>query len=84
LTKTLQIAPSCPARECTKSETASGGLNNQIVAAVIRAVIESSDGLQLQANFEHEQTLLTYEWLVVKDYGTSPSLVLSKQGLILV
>jgi hypothetical protein len=42
-------------------------LNNQIMDAVIRAVIEHADGLRLQVDFGHEQTALIDEWQVVKD-----------------
>ena len=42
-------------------------LNNQIMDAVIRAVIEHTDGLRLQVDFGHEQTALIHEWQVVKD-----------------
>ena len=42
-------------------------LNNQIMDAVIRAVIEHTDGLRLQVDFGHEQTALIDEWQVVKD-----------------
>jgi len=33
-------------------------VNNQIVDAVVRAVIERTDGLHLQVDFGHEQTAL--------------------------
>ena len=42
-------------------------LNNRILDAVIRAVIESNDGLRLQVDFGHEQTALIYEWQVVNE-----------------
>jgi hypothetical protein len=42
-------------------------LNDQIMDAVIRAVIEHTDGLRLQVDFGHEQTALIHEWQVVKD-----------------
>jgi hypothetical protein len=42
-------------------------LNNQIMDAVIRAVIEHTDGLRLQVDFGHEQTALIHDWQVVKD-----------------
>jgi hypothetical protein len=42
-------------------------LNNRILDAVIRAVIEKSSGLRLQVDFGHEQTALIDEWQVVKD-----------------
>jgi hypothetical protein len=42
-------------------------LNNRILDAVIRAVIEESSGLRLQVDFGHEQTALIDEWQVVKD-----------------
>lgn len=41
-------------------------LNNRIVDAVIRAVVEQTDGLRLQ-DFGHEQTALIHEWQVVKE-----------------
>jgi hypothetical protein len=34
---------------------------------VIRAVIESTEGLQLQVDFGHEQTAIIHEWQVVKE-----------------
>jgi hypothetical protein len=40
-------------------------LNNQIIDATIRAVIENTD-LRLQVDFGHEQTALIYAWQVVK------------------
>lgn len=42
-------------------------LNNRIMDAVIRAVIEQTDGLRLQVDFGNEQTALIHEWQVVKD-----------------
>jgi hypothetical protein len=42
-------------------------LNNQIMDAVIRAVIEHTDGLRPQVDFGHEQTALLHEWQVVKE-----------------
>jgi hypothetical protein len=42
-------------------------LNNQIFDAVIRAVVEDTDGLRLQVDFGYEQTALIYEWQVVKE-----------------
>jgi hypothetical protein len=42
-------------------------LNNQILDAVIRAIIEQTDGLRLQVDFGHEQTALIYEWQMVKE-----------------
>ena len=42
-------------------------LNNRILDAVIRAVIEQTDGLRLQVDFGHEQTALIHEWQVVKE-----------------
>jgi hypothetical protein len=42
-------------------------LNNQIMDAVIRAVIDHTDGLRLQVDFGHEQTALIYEWRVVRN-----------------
>jgi hypothetical protein len=42
-------------------------LNNQIMDAVIRAVIEPTDGpLRMQVDFGHEQTALIHDWQVVK------------------
>jgi hypothetical protein len=38
-------------------------LNNQILDAVIRAIVEETDGLRLQVDFGHEQTALIHEWL---------------------
>jgi hypothetical protein len=42
-------------------------LNNQIMDAVIRAVIEDSSGPRLQVGFGHEQTALIDEWQVVPE-----------------
>jgi hypothetical protein len=42
-------------------------LNNQIMDAVIRAVIEESSGPRLQVDFGHEQTALIHEWQVVDE-----------------
>lgn len=42
-------------------------LNNRIMDAVIRAVVEQTDGLSLQVDFGNEQTALIHEWQVVKD-----------------
>ena len=41
-------------------------LDNRILDAVIRAVMEHTDGLRLQVDFGHEQTALIYEWQIVK------------------
>ena len=41
-------------------------LNNQIRDAVIRAIIEQTDGMRYQVDFGHEQTALIHEWQVVK------------------
>ena len=40
-------------------------LDNRILDAVIRAVVEQTDGLRLQVDFGNEQTALIHEWLVV-------------------
>jgi hypothetical protein len=40
-------------------------LNNQILDAVIRAVVEQTDGLRLQVDFGNEQTALIHEWQVL-------------------
>ena len=42
-------------------------INNQIIDAVIRAVIEETSGLLLQVDFGHEQTALIDEWQIVKE-----------------
>ena len=42
-------------------------LNNRILDAVIRAVLEHTDELRLQVDFGNEQTALIYEWQIVKD-----------------
>jgi hypothetical protein len=44
-------------------------LNNRIVHAAIRAVIEYIDGLRLQVDFGNEQTALIHSWQVVKDWA---------------
>jgi len=41
-------------------------LNNQIIDATIRAIVEQTDGLRLQVDFGNEQTALIHEWQVVK------------------
>jgi len=40
--------------------------HGKIEDAVVRAVIEDSDGTKLQVDFGHEQTALIHEWQVVK------------------
>jgi len=42
-------------------------VNNQIFDAVIRAVVEHTEGVRLQVDFGHEQTALIYDWQVVKE-----------------
>ena len=42
-------------------------LGNRIMDAVIRAVMEQTDGLRLQVDFGNEQTALIHEWQVVKE-----------------
>lgn len=42
-------------------------LNNQIIDATIRAIVEHTDGLRLQVDFGNEQTALIHEWQIVKD-----------------
>jgi len=42
-------------------------VNNQIFDAVIRAVVEYTEGARLQVDFGHEQTALIHEWQVVKE-----------------
>ena len=42
-------------------------LGNRIMDAMIRAVIEQTDGLRLQVDFGNEQTALIHEWQVVKE-----------------
>jgi hypothetical protein len=42
-------------------------LNNQIIDATIRALVEHTDGLRLQVDFGHEQTALIHERQVVKN-----------------
>lgn len=42
-------------------------LNNRILDAVIRAVIEQTDGLRLQVDFGNERTALISEWQVVRE-----------------
>jgi hypothetical protein len=39
----------------------------QIVEATIRAVIESTEGVQLQVDFGHEQTALVHERDVISE-----------------
>jgi hypothetical protein len=41
--------------------------HGKIGDAVVRAVIEHTDGLKLQVDFGHEQTALIEEWQVVKE-----------------
>ena len=41
--------------------------HGKIEDAVVRAVIEHTDGLKLQVDFGHEQTALIEEWQVVKE-----------------
>ena len=40
--------------------------HGEIEDAVVRAVIEHTDGLKLQVDFGHEQTALIEEWQVVE------------------
>ena len=40
--------------------------HGKIEDAVVRAVIEHTDGLKLQVDFGHEQTALIEEWQVVE------------------
>ena len=42
-------------------------LGNRIMDAMIRAVMEQTDGLRLQVDFGNEQTALIHEWQVVKE-----------------
>ena len=42
-------------------------LNSQIFDAVIRAVLEHTEGVRLQVDFGNEQTALIYDWQVVKE-----------------
>jgi hypothetical protein len=39
----------------------------KVVDAVIKAVIDRTDGLHYQIDFGNEQTALVHEWQVVKD-----------------
>ena len=39
----------------------------KIVDAVVKAVIERTDGLRLQVDVGHEKTALIHEWQVVND-----------------
>jgi hypothetical protein len=39
----------------------------RIEEAVIKAIVEHTDGLRLQVDFGHEQTALIHEWQVVED-----------------
>jgi ribosomal 50S subunit-recycling heat shock protein len=41
-------------------------LNNRIIDAVVRAVVEQTDGIRLQVDLGNEQTALIHEWQVVK------------------
>jgi hypothetical protein len=54
-------------REYKVSDHIQISLNNRIMDAVIRAVIEQADGLRLQVDFGTEQTALIHEWQMVKD-----------------
>jgi len=49
------------------SSRASQGTKARLEDAVVRAVIEHTDGLKLQVDFGHEQTALIEEWQVVKE-----------------
>jgi len=42
-------------------------LNSQIFDAVIRAVVDHTEGVRLQVDFGNEQTALIYEWQLVKE-----------------
>jgi hypothetical protein len=42
-------------------------LNNRILDATIRAIVQDTDGLRYQVDFGHEQTALIHEWQVVKE-----------------
>jgi transcription antitermination factor NusG len=39
----------------------------QTVDATIKAIIEKTDGLRLQVDYEKDQTALIYEWQVAKN-----------------
>ena len=41
--------------------------HGKIEDAIVRAVIEHTDGLKLQIDFGHEQTALIEEWQIVKE-----------------
>ena len=49
-------------------------LNNRILEATIRAVIEETSGVRLKVAFGHEQTALIHEWQVVKENVSELSL----------
>jgi hypothetical protein len=49
------------------SDSIQVSLNNRIVDAVVRAVIEKTDGVYYQIDFGNEQTALVRESQVVKD-----------------
>ena len=56
-----------PEREYKVGDHIQISLNNRITDAVIRAVIEQTDGVRLQVDFGNEQTALIHEWQVVPE-----------------
>ena len=59
--------PKDPKREFTVGDKIRVNLHHgKIEDAVVRAVIEHTDGLKLQVDFGHEQTALIEEWQVVE------------------
>lgn len=41
-------------------------LNNQIIDATVRAIVQHTDGIRLQVDFGKNQTALIHEWQVAR------------------
>ena len=41
--------------------------NGRIEESVVRAVVETTEGLKLQVDFGHDETALVYDWQIVEE-----------------
>ena len=64
----LRVPAKEPKREFKVADKIRVNLHlGKIEDAIIRAVIQNSDGFKLQVDFGHEQTALIEEWQVIKE-----------------
>jgi hypothetical protein len=39
----------------------------RLIEAIVKAVVDTTEGIRLQVDFGHDETVLIYEWQVVEE-----------------